>query len=138
MYSFAYSLETAPRYIISQDNVRYSKEINEKAWTMQGTLYSFEISKQELSALFNLVPNNVYDAINKTKLIYRVDTNDDRKTFYLVIQLKNGDILLALGYDMEENCHIRWLFKLEKVDDANEGAADMSSVAICLAANSEI
>jgi len=60
-------------------------------------------------------------------LIYRADTYDEKNTFYLVMQLKNGDVLLALGYDREENPHIRWLFKLEKISDINDDTIDKSS-----------
>ena len=71
------------------------------------------------TALFNSLYNNAHEAIDQTKLIYRADTDDDNKTFYLVMQLKNGDVLLALGYDNEENRHIRWLFRLEKIGNRN-------------------
>ena len=60
-------------------------------------------------------------------MIYRADTDDDNKTFYLVMQLKNGNVLLALGYDNEENRHIRWLFRLEKISDINGETADINS-----------
>jgi len=115
LYSFIYMLDTAPQYSISSDYKLYSKEINDEDWTMQGELYSYEISKKELCALFVLPSDDVYKAINKTKLVYRADTYDDKNTFYLVLQLANKDVLLAIGYDREENPHIRWLFRLEKL-----------------------
>jgi len=115
LYSFIYMLDTAPQYSISSDYKLYSKEINDEDWTMQGELYSYEISKKELRALFVLPSDDVYKAINKTKLVYRADTYDDKNTFYLVLQLANKDVLLAIGYDREENPHIRWLFRLEKL-----------------------
>jgi len=52
LYSFIYMLNTAPQYSISSDYKLYSKEINDEDWTMQGELYSYEISKQELHTLF--------------------------------------------------------------------------------------
>jgi len=115
LYSFIYMLDTAPQYSISSDYKLYSKEINDEDWTMQGELYSYEISKKELRALFVLPSDDVYKAINKTKSVYRADTYDDKNTFYLVLQLANKDVLLAIGYDREENPHIRWLFRLEKL-----------------------
>jgi hypothetical protein len=36
-------------------------------------------------------------------------------------------VLLALGYDNEENRHIRWLFRLEKISDINGETADINS-----------
>ena len=86
---------------------------------MHDGLYRYEISRQDLYALFNPLDNDVREKIDQSKLIYRADTNDDNQTFYLVIQLKNGDVLLAIGYDNEDNRHIRWLFRLEEIGDRN-------------------
>ena len=122
MYSYSYGVEAAPRYRISSGYDLYSKEVNDDYWTLQGRLRRSEISRKELSALFHLSSDSVYEAINKTKLIYRADTDDKREIFYLVMQPENGDILLALGYDLEESRHIRWLFKLEKTDDVSDAA----------------
>ena len=119
MYSFGYTLDTAPQYSISSDYMLYSKQITDKDWNMHDGLYPYKISKQELYSLFNPLNNKAHEAIDQTKLIYRADTKDDNQTFYLVIQLKNGDILLALGYDNKDNPHIRWLFRLEKISDSN-------------------
>jgi beta-lactamase regulating signal transducer with metallopeptidase domain len=130
MYSFSYILDTTPQYSISSDYKLYSKQITDEDWIMHGGLYRYEISRQELYTLFNSPSDNVHEAVNKTKLIYRVDTDDDNKTFYLVMQLKNGDILLALGYDNEEIHHIRWLFRLEKLSDINDEAVDINSTDI--------
>ena len=131
MYSFSYTLDTVPQYSISSDYKLYSKEITDKDWIMHGGLYPCEISRQELSALFHSPSDNVREAINKTKLIYRADKKDDDiKTFYLVMQPKDGDVLFALGYDNDETRHIRWLFRLEKISDFNGEAADINSTDI--------
>jgi beta-lactamase regulating signal transducer with metallopeptidase domain len=127
MYSFTYTLDTAPQYCISSDYVFYSKQSSDEDWVMHGGLDPYKISRQELYTLFNSPSDNVHEAINKIKLLYRVDTDDDNKTFYLVMQLKNGDVLLALGYDNEEIHHIRWLFRLEKISDINGEVADRNS-----------
>lgn len=119
LYSFIYVLDTAPKYSISSDYRLYSKEFTDEDWTMSGELYRYEISREKLYTLFVLPSDSVQDGINKTKLIYRADTYDDNNTFYLVMQLNDGDVLLALGYDNEENPHIRWLFRLEKLSDIN-------------------
>ena len=130
MYSFSYTLDTAPQYCISSDYVFYSKQSPDEDWVMHGKLNPYKISRQELYILLNSPSDNVHEAINKTKLIYRVDTDDDIKKFYLVMQLKNGDALLALGYDNEEIRHIRWLFRLEKLSDINDEAVDKNSTSI--------
>lgn len=119
MYSFGYTLDTAPHYSISSDYQLYSKQVTDEDWVMHDGLYRYEISRQDLYALFNPLYNDVRERIDQSKLIYRADTNDDNQTFYLVIQLKNGDVLLAIGYDNEDNRHIRWLFRLEEIGDRN-------------------
>src|SRR5690606_7981694 len=105
IYSFAYTLETAPRYSISSDYILYGKQANDEDWQMHGVLYPCKIRKQELNSLFipPFVPpyDNIEKVIDQVKLIYRTDTGDDNNTFYLVMQLRNGDVLLAAGYDNE-------------------------------------
>ncbi len=120
MYSFFYTLDTTPQYCISSDYVFYSKQPSDEDWVMHGGLDPYKINRQELRSRFILPSENVLEAINKTKLIYRVDIDDDNKTFYLVMQLKNEDVFLALGHDKEENPHIRWLFRLGKLNDTNQ------------------
>lgn len=119
MYSFGYTLDTAPQYSISSDYMLYSKQTTDEDWVMQDGLYPYKISRQELYALFNPLGNKAHEAIDQAKLIYRADTNDANQTFYLVIQLKNGDILLAIGNDSTDNRRIRWLFRLEEIGDRN-------------------
>jgi len=126
MYSFGYTLDTAPQYSISSDYQLYSKQIIGEDWNMHDGLYRYEISKQELYTLFNPLSNVVHEAIDQTELIYRADTYDDNQTFYLVMQLKNRDVLLASGYDSKENRLIRWLFRLEKLSDSNGEATDIN------------
>ena len=127
MYSFGYTLDTAPQYSISSDYQLYSKQIIDEDWNMHDGLYPYKISRQELKSLFNPLYNKAaHKAIDQAKLIYRADSHDDNQTFHLVIQLKYGDVLLAVGYDNEDNRHIRWLFRLEKLSDSNGEAADIN------------
>lgn len=113
MYSFTYTLDTAPQYSISADYVLYSKEPTDEDWVDEDGLYRYKINRQELYALFDPFYNNVHEKIDQVKLMYRADTNDENQTFYLVMQLRNGDVLLAFGYDDPDHPHIRWLFQLE-------------------------
>lgn len=118
IYSFTYRLGTAPQYSISSDYVLYSKQTTDEDWIMHDGLYQYKISIQKLSALFIPLYKDVQNEIDQAKRIYRADTNDDNQTFYLVIQQKDGDVLLAVGYDNKETPHIRWLFKLESVNES--------------------
>ncbi|WP_058486473.1 M56 family metallopeptidase [Defluviitalea phaphyphila] len=112
-------LNIESKYNISSDYVFYSKQLTDEDWIMHGKLYSYKINRQKLYTLFDSPSNNIYEIINQSKFIYRTDINEDNRTFYLVIQLKNGDVLLALVYDNEENSYIRWLVRLEKLNDTN-------------------
>lgn len=119
MYSFAYTLNTAPQYCISSDFQLYSKQYTDEDWNMHSGLYPYEISRQELYSLFDPLFNKAHEAIDQAKVIYRADTDDEMRTFYLVMQLKNKDLLLAVGYDNEYIRHVRWLFRLEKLSESN-------------------
>lgn len=138
MYSFGYTLDTAPHYSISSDYQLYSKQVTDEDWVMHDGLYRHKISRQDLYALFNQIDNDVREKIDQSKLVYRADTNDDNQTFYLVIQLKNGDVLLAIGYDDEDNRHIRWLFSLEEIGDRNGFGLTDQEVARMLGYSSSI
>jgi len=117
MYSFTYTLDTAPQYSVSADYMLYSKESADEDWVIQDGLYPYNISIKELHTLFDPHYYNSSDKIDRIKLVYRADTKDENQTFYLVMQLKNGDVLLALGYDFPDYSHIRWLFKLETTSE---------------------
>lgn len=120
-------MDTAPQYSISSDYKLYSKQFTDEDWILHGELYPFEISREELYTLFNSPSDNVRKAINKMKLIYRADKDDDIKTFNLVMKLKDGNVLLAVGYDNVEFRHIRWLFSLEKISNFNDEDAGINS-----------
>jgi len=133
IYSFAYTLDNAPQYSISSDNILYGRQANDEGWSLQGVLYPCEISREEMNSLF--IPpyyepyDNFHRVIDQVKLIYRADKDDDARTFYLVMQLENGDVLLAVGYDRGDFSHIRWLFSLEKTSGFNDETADKNSKA---------
>jgi len=131
MYSFNYTIGHTPEYCISSDYVLFGKPAAGKDWEILGNLNRYEIGRSELYTLFNSLSDYVREALEQTELIYRADTKDDNKTFYLVMQLKNGDVLLAVGYDYDkwDFRHIRWLFKLERIGEEDEEAAEMNSVA---------
>jgi hypothetical protein len=115
IYSFAYTLDITPRFKITSDYILYSKHASDKDWIMHGDLKRFSISKHKLYSLFEQSFDEIHEVVSRAKVIYRADTNDDNETFYLVMQYRNGEILLAAGYEHEENPHIRWLFRLEKI-----------------------
>ncbi|WAA12652.1 M56 family metallopeptidase [Fervidibacillus halotolerans] len=109
------SLDTLPQYSI-KDQTLYSKQITDENWSKVGELYEYKLSKQKLSTLFNSSSKNVQELINRTKLVFRTDIDEEHGTFDLLLELKNGEVLLASGYDNEEASIIHWLVELEKLD----------------------
>jgi len=121
MYSFSYTLGTAPQYSISSDYVLYVKEHSDTDWTRLDKLVPYQINKEEIHALFTPFfsvmgkETDVRKRIDQIEKLYRADMEGEFQRFYLVMQLKNGEVLLALGYDHDlHNPHVRWLFKLKK------------------------
>jgi|GEM_PF-1562127 len=92
------------------------KEYSNSGWNMIGELYGYEISRENLYDLFILPSDKVYDALDKTKLVYRADSRDPEiKRFYLVMQQQNGSLLVAEVYDSMGPIRTRWLFALKKL-----------------------
>lgn len=115
-YSFTYTEETAPLYSITADYAIYEKENTPDAeWIQKGGLYPVEYSREELYAFFNPLYNNLQKQLDKVSTIYRADTGDENQTFYLVMQTDSGKILIAMGYDAPENCHVRWLYRVKQI-----------------------
>ncbi|WP_035213457.1 M56 family metallopeptidase [Desulfitobacterium hafniense] len=114
-YSFAYTTDSAPQYNISSDYVLFRKEVSEQDWVMLGSLYKYPLSRQERYGLFESLNNKAHDNLDEVKTIYRADLKDENQTFILVMEQKNGHVLLAHGYDHPGNPRVRWLFHLDKV-----------------------
>ncbi|AFL99049.1 antirepressor regulating drug resistance protein [Desulfitobacterium dehalogenans ATCC 51507] len=123
-YSFTYTTDSAPQYNISADYVLFRKEISDQDWVMLGSLYKYPLTRQEQYRLFNPLNNKAHENLDKVKTIYRADLKDKNQTFILVMEQKNGDVLLAHGYDHSGSPHVRWLFRLNKAaePEANEQA----------------
>ncbi|CDX00757.1 Peptidase M56 BlaR1 [Desulfitobacterium hafniense] len=126
-YSFAYTTDSAPQYNISSDYVLFRKEVSDQDWVMLGSLYEYPLSRQEQYGLFDPLNNKAHENLDKVKTIYRADLKDENQTLILVMEQKNGHVLLAHGYDHPGNPRVRWLFHLDKVvePDANGQAGQV-------------
>ncbi|MBR6528176.1 MAG: hypothetical protein IKT45_09600 [Lachnospiraceae bacterium] len=131
-YSFTYTVDTAPEFTITSDHVLLIRDyVDLKAdqtdatdqWQTINGLYEVDYSRHELYAFFESLYCNVHERLDQVKRIYRAEPfNVSASIFYLVMETKNGDILLAQGYgrEGEENQHIRWLFQLEQQSGSYE------------------
>ena len=128
-YSFAYTTDSAPQYNISSDYVLFRKEVSDQDWVMLGSLYEYPLSRQEQYGLFDPLNNKAHENLDKVKTIYRANLKDENQTLILVMEQKNGHVLLAHGYDHPGNPRVRWLFHLDKVvePDANGQAGQVKS-----------
>lgn len=113
-YSFAYTLDTAPEYIISDDYILMERT-GDKSWQSCGAMHIEEYSRTDLYQLFDPLYNKAHERIDQVKTVYRTDVQDgDHNTFYLVMQTRKNRVLLAVGYGEGLEGRVRWLFELKK------------------------
>lgn len=122
-YSFVQTKDTAPLYSISADYALFEKETAQNsAWVRRGDLYAVNYSREKIYGFFDPLYNEADKWLNSISTIYRADTGDDDQRFYLVMQTRSGEVLIAVGYDMTEHRHIRWLYRVmqdSEIDDIN-------------------
>ncbi|MDF2685851.1 MAG: antirepressor regulating drug resistance protein, partial [Clostridia bacterium] len=143
IYSFAYTIETAPEYCISADYALYERvNVNDNEntdWNYKGGLTPYSVDKEKFARLFIDYSEN-FSALaiaERVSSAYKTTIDgDNNRTFYMVLQLDNGDMLLAIGYERENeneiNNHVRWLFKLETTSEA--GVVDIDYIEKSIAA----
>jgi len=124
--SFTYTVDTAPEVTITSDHVLLMRNqvlLNDDQtdsplqWQTINGLYEVDYSRQELYALFDPLYCNVHEKLDQVKQIYRANPfNISAPVFFLVMETKNGDVLLARGYgrEGEDEQHVLWLFQLEQ------------------------
>ena len=118
MFSFSITAgENSPIYAITEDMILASqKEHSEEGtWTQLGKLEETELTKENFDDLFPAPgiwageesASSIRRNVDKAwRLIYNQEIR------YYLLQLKNGDIYLAFGYEGTLNNMIRWLYKL--------------------------
>ena len=135
-YSFAYSLETAPRYQFTSDYAMFVSgdlldENENHEWMQQfGAFEEVKMSASNFDDYFKIWadgPTDMIgpDAIRKdTKSAWRKDVKDDANgVFYYLILTKTGEVYLTYGYDVDGNSSatdagdlIRWVFRMDRTD----------------------
>lgn len=123
-YNFTYTEENAPEYIFTSDGQLLERSffgpMGNNVWISQGCFGNTDYSPDTLYAFFDLPENqapllsqSTKDRLGRVEKIWRADTLDSSRRFYLAMQTRDGEILLAMGYASEQNAQIRWLWKLE-------------------------
>ncbi|GAB6109381.1 hypothetical protein JCM19376_33370 [Fusibacter bizertensis] len=115
IYSFTYSLDTAPIFTISSDMTLFRREKFDLNWGMSNGLKSIEMNQTDFDNLFMIPEDHISKLLVDNAYLYRADVDDEAHTFYLIMQQKNGDLYLTAGYDNEGGKSIRWIFKLKEM-----------------------
>jgi len=123
-FSYGYKTEKTPQYTITEDGFLMKREYNASTWVTAGGLKRVNYTRKELYKLCNPFNNTGHENIDQVRKIWRVDTQDNADTFYLVMQKRNGRVILAQGYGNELEGHIRWLFELK----AGSGVYDLEEL----------
>ena len=113
-FSYGYVTEKTPQYTVTSDGCLMKREYGETTWVTMGGLKKVNYSRKELYKLFNPFNNKGHENIDQVKKTWRVDVEDDANTFYLVMQKRNGRVILAHGYGEGLEGHVRWLFQLKE------------------------
>jgi len=116
-YSYIIPLEQTPEYCITDDLMLFIKEKNISYWTLSGELIKQNINSSNIIDMIfyeNILSNNDLKKIRDTKNIYKLETNDFNNTFFLLLESKDGTILLAQGYDFNNVPNLRYLFDMKK------------------------
>ncbi len=135
-YSFTYTTDTAPEYLLTADYEMFVSgdlfdDTDTAGWILQNSIFEeISLSSANFDDCFQKIDdisgwnNPDYDAkkIRKnTKQAWRIDIEGtDPHAFYYLIRTKSGNIYLTYGYDNnsadEANMLIRWLFQLSSTD----------------------
>ena len=111
-YSFTYTVENAPEYSITEDKRLFESHgiYSGSSQTEIGVLKEVKYSRQELYTFFEPLNNKAHENIDKVEKCWRVDVGNENESFYLVMETRDDDILIAVGHGGD---HIRWLWDME-------------------------
>lgn len=126
-YSFTYTDDTAPHFILTDDkmlgiNTNNPHESSNNWDYVPVEAENIVLDKDNFDSLFIDA-----DGVNGWLADSSSELREDNETawkylfdemLYYVLQQKNGDVYLGLGYDNEYGSSIRWLFKLENIEEA--------------------
>lgn len=135
-YSFAYMLDTAPKYYLSKDEELMVKE-NQKDWVSIGKVSKIQLTEENFDDYFigisdmkdGNMKNYIKEFREENQFAWTVSVSEDENgAFYYVLQQKNGDVYISYGYHPSEaNLQvdsIRWLFHLNEVGDSIISVSD--------------
>lgn len=114
-FNFIYPPGTEPYYCITEDDILMEKQQGEDAeWISFGRLSPVRYSEKKLFSM--VVQYHDIKQLSEVSAVYRADVEQDQKEdFYLVMQTKNGEMLIAVCYGTKEEEYIRWLYVVEAI-----------------------
>lgn len=130
-YSFSFTLQTAPLYILTGDcRLMESTDIPVGSgesggfWSPCGAAEEVRLREKDLKNYMPEYPddtdNNIsaHELEKENKKAWIVNSPDsDNQIFYYIMLQKNGDTYLSYGYHTQENPQIRWIFKLSPMEE---------------------
>lgn len=115
--AFAHPLEHIPVYLLRSDNLLLEKEPGGQ-WQTIGPLGPIPSSRSELARLFDPTASKVWDHISQATSIYRANQKED--SFYLVMQTRSGETLLAIGSSDAGTDHVQQVLRIEQICAQNQ------------------
>lgn len=129
--TFSITPENQPYYCITADYQMYQQNSIEDTWNHIGKLEEYQLTKEDLNR-YNVKAgwDSKYRLHDIAKSYMIPDANGDNN-FYLVLQTKSGDTLLAYGWEdvnergqgASDDTNIQWMLKLKNT--STEGSVDI-------------
>ncbi len=132
VYSFSYTVQTAPLYLLDRLGSTRQLSILEDQktgnWLHAGSFEETELTEGNFDRYF-IGPDSGWQEEDRAAALRRenqnawqLDVSDSTNAvFYYLLQQKNGDVYLSYGYRNTEGetdrSSIRWLFKLTRADE---------------------
>lgn len=113
--SSVYMAGMEPQYIITSDWVLMERDNRNGSWQTCRELREVTYSSEQLCSLFQPLYSDVEKLLEEVGTVYRADVpGEDSNAFYLVMQTKKKELLLARGYGENLSGWVHWMFQLEK------------------------
>lgn len=137
--SSVYMAGMEPQYIITSDWVLMERDGGNGSWQICRELQEVTYSREQLCSLFQPPDSDVEKLLEEVRTVYRADVpGEDSNTFYLVMQTKKKELLLARGYGENLSGWVHWMFQLEKESTSYDSSelqaeiAEMSGKAVTI------
>lgn len=137
-YDAGYTSDSAPEYLFTADACLLQRSQGgvlgtNGTWNMVGVFHEADGIGDRLPGLLlsegateegplSERERKVRELLGRVERIWRVDTDGETGLSYLIMQAGDGRTLLAAGYGLDGNGHIRWIWEMER----HEAQGDMA------------